>query len=394
MNSHSLTLHSIARWKYRSERKSVVWMQSCIRRRLARRRLKVLKEEARSASKLKEISYRLENKVVELTQSLQKKSAEARELQSKLIDVQSQLQSWMNKLDEAEGRSKQFQSDLNSEIGNREALIVSKREVEGKLKEAFSQVSEKEELVMKLTTELSQQTLKMEEQQRVIQASSSAAREQDASAIASLKSEVASLRDQLNRATALNSLTRGARQDIPVSPTFSPAVRQNENAALTNGASLGSAISNFTRHLRRHSSAGTYSADPTPDSTLHDEMVSAKKNQVGNPRAVSAMYTNTRDGPSGARANGVGSMYHNPLDEKLKLLVDARRLDEDTLEGLIKGLKIPTPSASNPPPVREILFPANIIGLVTNEMWKYGFIAESERFLANVMQQIQNHVMV
>jgi len=86
-------------------------------------------------------------------------------------------------------------------------------------------------------------------------------------------------------------------------------------------------------------------------------------------------------------------MYTDPIEEKLRLLTDARRLDEDALEGLIKGLKIPTPSASNPPPVREILFPANIIGLVTNEMWKYGLIAESERFLANVMQQIQSHVM-
>jgi myosin-5 len=370
-------------------------MQSCIRRRHAKRKLKSLKEEARSATKLKEISYRLENKVVELTQNLQKRTAEARDLQSRLSEVQMQLQSWMNKHEDAERRAKQYQSDLNAEISQRDVLIASKREVESKLQEAVAQVSEKEELVLKLTTELSQQTVKMEEQQRVIQASSSASREQDASAIATLKNEVNGLREQLNRASALNSLTRGARPDVPASPTFAPALRQNENAPLINGTSIGSAISNLTRHLRRHSSAGTYSVDPQPNSGINDELIFAtKRNQTVNPRAVSVMYNNTRDGPTGARTNGVSSMYTDPIEEKLRLLSDARRLDEDALEGLIKGLKIPTPSASNPPPVREILFPANIIGLVTNEMWKYGLIAESERFLANVMQQIQSHVMV
>ncbi len=75
-------------------------------------------------------------------------------------------------------------------------------------------------------------------------------------------------------------------------------------------------------------------------------------------------------------------------------MVDAKRLDEDVLEGLIRGMKIPVPSLTNPSAVKEILFPANLISLVTNEMWKYGLIAESERFLANVMQTIQAHVMV
>jgi len=63
------------------------------------------------------------------------------------------------------------------------------------------------------------------------------------------------------------------------------------------------------------------------------------------------------------------------------------------LDGLIRGLKIPAPSLTNPSAVKEILFPANLISLVTNEMWKYGLIPESERFLANVMQTIQTHVM-
>jgi len=39
------------------------------------------------------------------------------------------------------------------------------------------------------------------------------------------------------------------------------------------------------------------------------------------------------------------------------------------------------------------LFPAYLINVVTSEMWNNGFVKESERFLANVMQSIQHEVM-
>jgi myosin-5 len=64
------------------------------------------------------------------------------------------------------------------------------------------------------------------------------------------------------------------------------------------------------------------------------------------------------------------------------------------LEGLIRGLKIPSPSITNPAAVKEILFPSNLISLTTNEMWRYGLIQESERLLASVLQTVQSHVMV
>jgi len=96
------------------------------------------------------------------------------------------------------------------------------------------------------------------------------------------------------------------------------------------------------------------------------------------------------------RTNGLQNIYDydDPAEEKIKLMQDVKHLDADVLDGLIRGLKIPAPSLTNPSAVKEILFPANLISLVTNEMWKYGLIPESERFLANVMQNIQTHVMV
>ncbi|KAJ7315534.1 class V myosin [Mycena albidolilacea] len=87
------------------------------------------------------------------------------------------------------------------------------------------------------------------------------------------------------------------------------------------------------------------------------------------------------------------ALNHDPAEEKIRLMQDIKRLDEDVLDGLVRGLKIPAPSLTNSSAVKEILFPANLIRLVTNEMWKYGLIPESKRFLANVMRTIQGHVM-
>ncbi|KAL7775667.1 hypothetical protein CFE70_009511 [Pyrenophora teres f. teres 0-1] len=64
----------------------------------------------------------------------------------------------------------------------------------------------------------------------------------------------------------------------------------------------------------------------------------------------------------------------------------------ETTLGLIKNLKVPSPTSTPPPTDKEVLFLDKLINLVTSEMWNNGFVKESERFLANVMQSIQQEV--
>jgi myosin-5 len=75
------------------------------------------------------------------------------------------------------------------------------------------------------------------------------------------------------------------------------------------------------------------------------------------------------------------------------LLADEDGLNDEVTMGLIRNLKIPIPSTTPPPTDKEVLFPSYLINLVTSEMWNNGFVKESERFLANVMQSIQQEVM-
>ncbi|RDX45496.1 hypothetical protein OH76DRAFT_1408073 [Lentinus brumalis] len=380
----------LCRRSYKKDVAHVVLIQSCIRRRLARKELKALKAEARSVSKFKEISYRLENKVVELTQNLQKRTEEKKELHNKVQALEAQLMQAVSRHEESDARAKQLQLDLSStqeELSRSQQLLRAKEEVERKLEEAITKAAEKEAIIQKLSEELAQQAAQLETQQKLID-SQPVRNADDSSVIQTLKTEVSSLREQLNRATALNALTRGVRAE-PTSPTFAPVLRLADAPTASNGS-----VGSLSRgHQRRHSSAGVYAISPSDHRTSADElMFSAKRSQAANPRAVSVAY-NGADGLPQFRVLDRSSLYDDPAEEKIRLMQDIKHLDEDVLDGLIRGLKIPAPSLTSPAAVKEILFPANLISLITNEMWKYGLIPESERFLANVMQTIQSHVM-
>ncbi|KAK0228273.1 myosin 5 [Armillaria fumosa] len=385
----SLIRGVFSRRSFRYDVKHVIYLQSCIRRRLARKELKALKAEARSVSKFKEISYRLENKVVELTQNLQKRTEEKRDLQRKLEELEQQLQQWINRHEEADVRTKALQSSLqNAEarLSQRDDILQAKVAVEQRLEEALAKAAEKDELIQKLTTEVSLQASRLEQQQRVVE-TAPVRNQEDNSVIMTLKNEVGNLREQLNRSNALNALTRGSRAEPqPLSPTFAPTLRPIE----ANGA-----VNGVQRHQRRHSSAGVYALPPSDHRSSTDElMYDVRKDHALNPRAVSVAF-NGEDNYMRFRPNGLPDIrdYEDPAEEKIKLMQDNKRLEEDVFDGLVRGLKIPAPSLTNPSAVKEILFPANLISLITNEMWKYGLIQESERFLANVMQTIQTHVM-
>jgi len=364
---------------------------------LARKQLKVLKAEARSVSKFKEISYRLENKVVELTQTLQKRTEERNKVLAKLASVELQLKSWMSRHEDVDARAKQLSSDLaasQTELTRRDELLRQKGANEKRLEEAIATVQERDQTIHRLEEDLMRQATELESRARQID-SMPVRTADDTSVILTLKNEVSGLREQLNRAHALQSLTRGAR-DPPVSPTFAPTLRHLENGIPEEAAQgANGSPSAAVRHQRRHSSAGVYALGGQDNRTSVDELMTyVKRTQAANPRAVSVAYNGEEGIPRLRGANGLSDIYDDPAEEKIRLLQDIRNLDEDVLEGLIKGLKIPLPSLTNPSAVKEILFPANLISLVTNEMWKYGLIPESERFLANIMQTIQAHVMV
>lgn len=365
-------------------------LQTQWRRKLAVKELQSLKVEAKSASKLKEQSYQLENKVIELTKALQKRTAENKSLNVRISDLEKELAVWQAKHDETHHRSLALEEKLalpSVSQSKFDEILNAKTDTESRLRQAVKRAADQEEDIARLTSQLERATTEFNERQSAID-TAVAKHAEDASTMTALRQEVAALKEQISRANALHALTKGQR-DVPTSPTFDRGLRDFANNL---HAQESRANGSTRRRHRRHSTTGHGAATTTPTSD-EDGFDAARKLPSSNPRAVSVMFpqgTSLRPRDS----NGLPTANDSSADEVVRLLEDEEGLDEDVLHGLVSNLKIPAASLHNPPLAKEVIFPAHLISLVSNEMWKLGMVPESERFLANVMQSIQSYVMV
>lgn len=359
---------------------------------MARKQLKGLKAEARSATKLKEVSYKLENKVIELTQTLQRRTAEKKDIQSRLTELEELQVLWTGKHEESEAKAQKLHAELQKPTVPQEhydELLQSRDLLDVRLGDTEKKIAERDTEIKRLGDEVAKHARELEARQKVIEASTAQASE-DANTIAGLKTDLSNLRDSLNRSEALAALNRNAPP--PASPTFLPnGLRALENGSgdpnLLDPRSQASRGSNNSPS-RRYSSGGLADS-PRPGD---DVMADARRAQASQNRAVSVAAF-APDAQLAWQNKGLVT-YDDPEEEVMKMMEDAEKLDEDVLNGLIRNLKIPIPTLQNLPTHKEVVFPAHLIGLATNEMWKFGLIPESERFLANVMQTIQQYVMV
>lgn len=410
----------MARQLYTRDRRRVVLLQSCVRRRQAKQQLKTLKTEARSATHFKEVTYKLENKVVELTQTLQTRTAENRSLQGKLRALEQQLESWQTKHDEADSRARSLQAEVDKPtvaLPEFEALAQEKRDLDARLDESLKKLAEQDAEIDRLHAEFLKEKAELEKQHESLKTSLAAVSD-DSATVSTLRQEISSLREQLSRQVAINNaaakaprldganfqMTTGQRAPPPAVANggSAPVVVENGHgapAAMPAGvaaaaAALSAPHPGAKRRVRRYSDEGAAnhhapsSVSPIPE---HDRWETS-------PRPVSMAFPQepgTRRLAGGPGGKGyLPDVYDDPAEEIMRLLEAEQPLDEDVLFSIIRHLKIPAPNLSSPPSPKEVLFPAHLISLVTNEMWKYGMMRESERFLANVMQTIQQHVMV
>ncbi|KAF2095223.1 myosin-2 [Rhizodiscina lignyota] len=338
---------------WRQYRKKVVIIQSLWRGKKARYAYKGLREEARD---LKQISYKLENKVVELTQSLGTMKRENKALQGQVENYESQLKSWKNRHNALESRTKELQAEANQAGIN--AARLSAMEAEFKRLQTNYEESNTNMKRLQEEEKALRQTLRQtnDELTQAKQRSSHYESEK-----LSLRQQLADLQDQLEL----------AKRSGPI------------NGELTNGT---------TAHVPPSGLINLVSSRKPKRRSAGPERIEVDRFSAGyNPRPVSMAVTT-----SGHKSNLSGSNF-GPV-ENIEAEFDSILSDEDTLNeevtmGLIRNVKIPTPGSTPPPSDKEVLFPAYLINLVTSEMWNNGFVKESERFLANVMQSVQQEVM-
>ncbi|CAG8024704.1 unnamed protein product [Penicillium salamii] len=343
---------------WREYRRKVITIQNLWRGREARNAYKRLREDARD---LKQISYKLENKVVELTQYLQSLKLENKTLVSQLDNYDAQLKSWRSRHNALDARTKELQAEAN------QAGITAAR----------LEVIEEEMAKLQQNHAEAQATIKrLQEEERISRDALHAANEElerlkllDADHEkdkTGLRQRISELEEQLEvakRSVPVN----GANGDMP-----------NGGAVQAPAPGLINLVSSKKPKPKRRSAGA-------------EKIETDRFSGAFNPRPVSMAVTTAT---MAARQHSAISPGLESVEVELEnLLSEEEDLNEEVAMGLIRNLKIPLPSSTPPPTEKEVLFPAYLINLVTSEMWNNGFVKESERFLANVMQSIQQEVM-
>ncbi|WVQ83994.1 hypothetical protein IAT38_006139 [Cryptococcus sp. DSM 104549] len=380
-----------AKKKYQTHLSRVIILQSQWRRKLAVQELKTLKTEAKSAIKFKEISYQLENKVVELTQNLQRtlkenkeKAVEITELHKNLAAAHRQTETEAKKLKDLE----QLSAIPMVPTTQFEEMLKQQTDTSKQLTEAKERAAQVEKEMATLTEQIMQSGIALEEKSISLETVQNKNIELEQT-VDALREELHRLREQVQRSNFNASTTNELPRQTPSSPTQPNGLRSFEH--LASGGSSGERMQagGFSRRRnRRHSITEGHLNNMR--NTGEDQSVSR---HLVNPRAVSVLIQNRPGRHLDLHGVPLSPAVDSTADEIIRLLEDEQALEQDVMDGLIRHLKIPVPSLHNPPTAKEILFPAHLISLISNEMWKRLMIPESERFLADVMQAIQTHVM-
>ncbi|KAL0080699.1 P-loop containing nucleoside triphosphate hydrolase protein [Phycomyces blakesleeanus] len=395
-----------ARKNYKKQRDMVIHLQSCIRQRVARKALVAMVTEARSVVHFKEVSYALENKVVELTQTLTAVRDEKKAAMDRSVQLEAQIRNWSDRYEKMERRAKGFEEKLQEPTvpqAQWDTLLSEKDVLAADYKKSLDKIkTQDKELAQMLEQNNTQKETITELQKAVEEANERASKPADEAEVAELKSQIAALKTQLTQvlhaprkqqqsAGGARGLSPAGTRGLSPAPNamrnLSPSpARILETEALKeplNERNLSPASIPVNRRPRRNSSADVIQARPKTsiDSIRKTENLNSSKS----PRPTSVDQLSTILG----NKTVTGAIDEEPEEEIHGILRDEDSLQEEIHEGLIKALKMPLPSLQNPPSQKEIFFPAHMISMCVTEMWRLRYVQESERLMFTVMDTIQ-----
>lgn len=320
----------VARRQFASQKRSAIVIQSLIRRKFAQRELQQLRVDAKSVNHLKEVSYKLENKVIELTHSLTSKIQDNKKLVIEITNLKDLLAQSSTATETLKTREAEFNKKLDSSSTEHHKEIENLNKELESIKNEYQSAESKIEELTKEQADLRQQVQKNIEE---LNQAKDALVKRDTIEI-DLKSHIEQLKSEL-------------------------AALQSEHLAKNAKARNVS--------TKRHSSAAGWTNPSNLD-------------QLQRPVSVIAV------------SNDEFTDVDDINDELFRLLRDARQLHREIVDGLLKGLKIPPAGVAADLTRKEVLFPARIIIIILSDMWRLGLTKESEEFLGEVLAAIQQIV--
>lgn len=333
------------RKSFQRSRKDTITVQSLIRRRFAQAKLKSMKEEAKSVNHLQEVSYQLENKVIELTQNLATKVKENKEMTARLLDLQEKLQSTGALRKELESQREVHAEALKGQAIEHDARY---KEIELQLKMSKQEVDDAKEEIRVLAAKHKQIS-------------------EDARA---QLEELNGTKEVLNEARTQNSDLHDEVKSL-----------KEEITRLQNAMKSGAAFAQTPKSVK------TYSMNGGPT------------NPLSSPDQLNLISVNGH--ADNIPVTGLGIEFDNRStmstlsqinDELYKLLENTKVLNGEITEGLLRGFKVPETGVAIQLSEREVLYPARILIIILSDMWRLGLTKQSEEFLAEVLNTIQKVV--
>lgn len=340
----------VCRKEYNATRRKICLVQGLWRIKLAKRQLNILREEARSVTHYQEVQYHLESKVVQLTQNLTDHRKENKKLKDVIETLNDQLSIWKTKHAESAALVASLEAQSNeTKKSNYETVTAIQSKLDALTKQYDQAVTNYEAL------EKEKQRIEevLAEKEQALVASQETIKDYEQSNN-NLLDTVEELRRNLEQVTAKASIS-----------------------AIDLGLSNAAVMANKRNNNRRRSLVGTQFSDKEPSSFA--------------PRPASVMYTDLKRSP--AEEADEEDEFNLINDELEKILDNFKVLCDEVVQGVIYNLKIPVPPSADDVQPKEILFPAHIISMVTSEMWRMGYVKESEAFLGQVMHAIQETVL-
>ncbi|CAO3692449.1 unnamed protein product [Rhizopus stolonifer] len=401
-----------ARKTHNAKREFIINVQSIVRSNIARKQLMGLRTEARSVNHFKEVSYTLENKVVELTQTLRNVQHENKAYNDRAVQLETHIKTWTEKYEKMERKAKNLEEELQNPTVPQDTHIALQSEfntLQHDHRQALEKIKSQERELNMVKSQLeSEKTDNASLQKSLEEADEKAKNTTDEVEVSELRTQLAALKSQL--AQALNtprvqasSSTLRAVSPGPNMRSVSPSARMLDPDSAARHRSRSPVITYTSNNVSKPTlpPVSDTTNDPPISSTKKPRRNSAAdmtsnrlKNSLDNIRLADsnrrpASIDQVEEITGGKSGGLVGLGDENPQAALRSLFENEDALQEEILQGLIRSVKMPLPTLQNPPSKREILFPAHTIVVCVREMWKLGYIQQSERLLFNVMDSIQ-----
>ncbi|GAV48760.1 hypothetical protein ZYGR_0N01650 [Zygosaccharomyces rouxii] len=335
------------RKKYNNNKRDVVKVQALVRRRSAMAKLQTLKSEAKSVNHLQEVSYQLENKVIELTQNLASKVKANKEMTARIAELQAALAASATLQSQIEEQKREHSKALENQAMAHDHVY---KDLEDQKKEAELQMQQVGQEVRSITEKYNK------------------IKEDSKSALEELENTKIQLRDSKTQNSDLHDQVKSLKEEI---------------SRLQNNMASGAGFVQTPRNSMRYSMNGS------------DILSPGQKNLISmNGPSTTVPFTGLGiEGTNGMSDNkSTMSTLSQINDELYRLLEDTKVLNEEVTEGLIKAFKVPDSGVAIQLSEREVLYPARILIIILSDMWRLGLTKQSEGFLAEVLTTIQKVV--